>query len=76
MAEVLLTAEQVRERLRKACEEAGGQYPWSRLHGFGQPMVNLVINGRRGISDKMAAEIGLRRVVAYVPVIDEARDVA
>lgn len=79
MAETLLTAAQVRERLREACNKAAGQYPWSRLNGLSQPFINQIINGKRPISDAVASKISLRRVTSWADTsddIDEARDAA
>ena len=39
------TADQVRDRLRKACEAAGGQAAWARKHDVTRAYVSAVLNG-------------------------------
>ena len=46
----MLTADQVREMLRKECEKAGGQSAWARKHILQQSYVNEVVNGKRPIN--------------------------
>ena len=42
-----LSADEVRERLRKACEDAGSQAAWARDHGVSPAFVCDVLCGRR-----------------------------
>ena len=42
-----LTAEQVRERLRKACEAEGGQAAWAKRYGVSPQYVNDVLSRHR-----------------------------
>jgi hypothetical protein len=63
-----LTAEQVRDRLGKACEDAGSQAAWARAHGYSPQWVCDVLSGRREISEALANSIGLIRRIAYYPL--------
>lgn len=78
MTETLLTAAQVRERLREACKEAGSQSAWARKVGISKQFLSTVLLGHVDPTELMAEALGLTRVARYVVprTIDEARDVA
>jgi hypothetical protein len=38
---------------------------WAKGHGFSQAYVSDVLNGKRGISDRMAEAMGHRRIVTF-----------
>ena len=63
-----MTATQVRERLRRACEQCGGLRAWSRAHGVSVQQVSRILLEQEGISDRMAAEIGLVKTISWIPV--------
>ena len=61
----LLTADQVRDRLRKACEAAGGQSQWAKSEGVSVQYVNDVLRGRRDAGISIAEGLGLARVIFW-----------
>jgi hypothetical protein len=63
----MLSSEQVRERLKTACEEAGSQAAWAREHGMSAAYLHDVINGRRNVGKAILRALGLERVVRYAP---------
>jgi hypothetical protein len=63
-----LTVDQVRELLRKGCEEAGGQSAWARKHGLAQPFVSDVLKGKREPGDKLCKALGIEREIRFAPV--------
>ena len=63
-----MTADEMREMLRRMCEEAGSQEAWAKAHGFGQSYVSQVILGLSTPSPRLLAEMGMREVVSYEPV--------
>ena len=54
----ILTDEDVRDELRKACEEAGSQSAWAKKHGVGCSYVSDVLTGRRGPGPAILAALG------------------
>jgi hypothetical protein len=68
----LLTAEDVRARLKAACEAAGGQAAWAKENRVSGVYVNDIIHGRRDPVSLVLGPLGLRQVERlYVPA-DEA----
>jgi hypothetical protein len=61
----MLTEQQVIERLRGACDAAGGQNKFARAHKFTPAYVHDVLHGRRAPADRILAALGLERVVIY-----------
>jgi len=61
------------DRLRRECQKAGGQAKWARQHDFSRSFVNDVLAGRKGVTDRMAAELGFRRVVTWKDLRDTGR---
>lgn len=61
----MLTEQEVRERLRAAVEEAGGQRAFAAAHGFTPAYINDVVRGRRALADRILATLGIERVVVY-----------
>jgi DNA-binding transcriptional regulator YdaS (Cro superfamily) len=61
----MLTEQEVRDRLRGAVEQAGGQRRFADMHGFTPAYVNDVVHGRRALADRILAAIGVERVVSY-----------
>lgn len=68
----MLSQDQVRKRLKAACEDAGSQAEWARRHGMSAAYLHDVINGRRGVGKAILGALGLRRVVQYTPIREAA----
>ena len=73
----LLSADDVRERLRKACEEAGGVRLWAERNGMTKSHVYSVLDGAP-MGPKICTAMGLRRETLRksVFVLDEKSDAA
>ena len=63
MAKKPLTANEVRERLRAACN--GDQQGWAAEHLFSPPYISDVLNGRREPAERILAALGLKKTVIY-----------
>jgi hypothetical protein len=48
--------------LRAAVEQEGGQSAFAKHHGVDRAYLNMVLNGKRPVSDSVAAAVGLRKV--------------
>ena len=48
--------------LRDAVEREGGQSAFAKHHGVDRAYLNMVLNGRRPVSESFAGVIGLRKV--------------
>jgi len=62
----LLELPDVYARLREACELAGGQGEWARVHGMSAAHVSDVANAKVAPGPRILAALGLRRQVQYV----------
>lgn len=51
--------------LRSACEAAGGQQAWAKLHGISPQYVSDVLNARRDPGASILRALGWRRIVTY-----------
>lgn len=60
-----MTADDVRERLTKVTNSAGGKSAWGRQHGISPAYISDVIGGRRDPGEKILQALGLERVVTY-----------
>lgn len=60
-----MTEDEVIERLRVACQNAGGQKAFAQLHNFTPAYVSDVLRGKRSPADRILAAIGLERIVIY-----------
>lgn len=58
----LLSAEQVRERLREACQEAGGARAWGIANGIDEGQLSRVLRGLQGVSEKIGECVGAKKV--------------
>jgi hypothetical protein len=56
-----MTDDDVIERLREACQQAGSQRMWADKHNISGAYVNDVLRGRRGPGDSILAALGLTR---------------
>jgi hypothetical protein len=66
-SEATLRTDEVLQRLRQACREAGSQKAWAYSAGFSAAFVGDVLGGRRPISDNILRCLGLQRAeVSYV----------
>lgn len=70
----MLTEQEVRDRLRTAINEAGGQRAFAEQHGLTPAYVNDVVHGRRALADRILAAIGVSRAVTYQIVQQESGD--
>ena len=59
-----MTAGEVRELLRKACEKAGTQGAWAKAHEVSAAYVSDVILGRRDPGPAICEALGLEAVPA------------
>jgi hypothetical protein len=48
--------------LRAAVEREGGQTAFAKRHGVDRVLVNMILNGKRPVSDAIAKALGLRKV--------------
>ena len=55
----MLTADDVREMLRRECEKAGGQSAWAKSHGVSPQFVCDVLSGYRAPGEAIAKGLGL-----------------
>lgn len=62
----MLLADDVRQKLRDVCQEAGSENAWAKAHGVSQAYVNDVINGRRELGGRILRALGFEKVVCYV----------
>lgn len=60
-----MTEQEAIERLRIACDAAGGQKQFAKQHGFTPGYVNDVLWGKRALADRILAALGIERVVEY-----------
>lgn len=67
MTDMALTDREVRRLLSQACEMAGSQSEWARLHRIPVSVVSETVRGTRGASDSVLAAMGLMRVVRFIP---------
>lgn len=63
----LLTPELIKDKLAEAVKKAGGQRAWAVIHGVSEQYVCDVMQGRRGIGQKLAQPLGYRPVTRYEP---------
>lgn len=61
----MLTETQVIERLRAACDAAGGQKAFAKQHQLTPSYVHDVLHGRRPPADRILAALGIERVTVY-----------
>jgi DNA-binding transcriptional regulator YdaS (Cro superfamily) len=61
--------DEVLRMLRAAIERAGGQRAFAKRHGLDRSNLNLVLSGKRPVTDSIAKPLGLRRL--YVAAKDE-----
>jgi plasmid maintenance system antidote protein VapI len=55
------------DRLRELIEELGSQKAAARKLGFTPSFINDVLHGRREMTEALAAKLGFKRVVTFVP---------
>jgi hypothetical protein len=69
----ILSADDVRDLLRRECEAAGGQTAWGRLYDISVQQINNALCGRGSPGGSIAAALGLRRN-PYTWSIDNGRE--
>ena len=60
-----LGIEEVRQRLQKQVNAAGGQTAWAKRHGVSLAYVNDVLNSRRLPGDKITQAMGLEGALLW-----------
>jgi len=63
-----MTAEKLRDMLRRECERAGSQAAWAKKHGIGPAYISDIISGRREPGAKLLRALGVERMVCYCRV--------
>jgi len=63
----LLASEDVIDLLRIEIDAAGGQAAWARQTGANRTSLNLILNGRHGLTRGVLDALGLERAIAYTP---------
>ena len=58
-----MTEAEVLERVKQAVDAAGSMRAFARLHNLTPSYVHDVLKGRRAISERVAAIVGVERVV-------------
>jgi len=58
----ILDDDEVRALLRAAVEREGNQVAFARRHGFDRAHLNMILSGKRGLSNKVIAALSLRKV--------------
>jgi hypothetical protein len=58
----ILDDDEVRALLRAAVEREGNQVAFARRHGLDRAHLNMILSGKRGLSDKVIALLSLRKV--------------
>ena len=53
-----LSAEELRDRLRKACEKAGSRRAWARANSVDEGQLSRILAGREPVSDTIATRLG------------------
>jgi hypothetical protein len=59
--------EEVVEKLKAACKDAGGQTAWGAAHGVSGAYVHDCVRGRRDPGESILRALGLQREVRYIP---------
>jgi biotin operon repressor len=67
VAKVMMSVDDVREKLKAACDQAGSQAAWAKAHGLSQAYVNDTIRGLREPGESILHRLGLERIVNYRP---------
>lgn len=62
-----MCVEEVVEKLKAACRDAGGQTAWGAAHGVSGAYVHDCVRGRRDPGDSILRALGLQREIRYVP---------
>lgn len=62
-----MRVEEVVERLKVACKNAGGQTAWGAANGVSGAYVHDCVRGRRDPGESILRALGLQREIRYVP---------
>ena len=57
----MISEDDMRAKLRDACDAAGGVHAWARANGINQSYVQLAVSGKRGIGPAIAAVFGYEK---------------
>jgi hypothetical protein len=58
----MLSADDVREMLRRECEAAGSREKWAHKHAMSPALVSFFLAGKQGPGPKIEGALGIRRV--------------
>ena len=67
----MLTEAQLLIKLSERCAEYGGQAAFARKHGFTHPFISMVLNGKTGMTERLANALGYVQRAAYLPMRGE-----
>ena len=71
-AKKLLTADEVRERLRAACANVGSLRKWGIANGINPPVLTEILQGKKAVSKTVSRALGLRRLILWQEVDEHA----
>ena len=69
----ILTNDDARKMLRRACEAEGGQSEWALKHGVSKQYVGQILTGDDALGWKIARALGLKRT--YFFVLDKSDEI-
>ena len=61
----VLTADRMRDLLRKQCELAGSQRAWAKKNDFSAAFISDVLLARRDVTESLAKALGYKRRVTF-----------
>ena len=59
---LVFNQDEVARLLRAAVEREGSQSAFAKRHGVDRVLVNMILNGKRPVTDTIAKALGLRKV--------------
>lgn len=59
---VVFEEHEVVRLVRLAVEREGGQSAFAKRHGVDRVFINMILNGKRHVSDSVAKALGLRKL--------------
>jgi hypothetical protein len=63
---MMLSADQMRRKLREACKEAGSQKAWAKQNGVSAAYVSDCLAGRREIGESISRKFGKVPTTVYI----------
>jgi len=62
---MVISTDQMRDKLRKACKAAGSQTAWAKANGLSTVYISDALSGRRPIGEGIASKLGYEPVTMY-----------